>query len=124
MARPKRGAIRLKRIYDPPASDDGLRVLVDRLWPRGVRREEAAIDAWMPELAPSATLRKWFGHDPARWDDFKRRFFEELDGRPEAVEAIVSLIGGRRATLLFAARDSERNNAVALQAYLQGRHQL
>lgn len=113
------GTLRLKRIYEPPAARDGTRVLVDRLWPRGLRREDAAIDAWMPEVAPSAALRKWFGHDPSKWTEFQRRFGAELVEHPEAVDALVSLVRGRKATLLFGARDETHNNAVALRAYLE-----
>ena len=121
MARPKRGAIHLKRIYEEPAATDGVRVLVDRLWPRGVRKEDAAIAAWMPEIAPSRALRQWFGHDASRWKEFTRRFTDELDAQPDAVEALVALVRGRRATLLFGARDTEHNNAVVLRDYLERR---
>lgn len=109
----------IKRVYDPPAKADGLRILVDRLWPRGVSREAAALDAWMPDVAPSAALRKWFGHEPSRWDGFEQRYARELDGKPEVVQALVDRIGRRRAVLLFGARDLEHNQAVVLRAHLQ-----
>lgn len=111
--------IRLKRVYDGPGSQDGLRVLVDRVWPRGVSKDEARVDRWLKELAPSTGLRKWFGHDPERWAGFRERYFRELDQRPEAVQALRELAAGRRVTLLFGARDRERNNAAALKDYLE-----
>ncbi|NIP71864.1 MAG: DUF488 family protein [Gammaproteobacteria bacterium] len=113
--------IHLKRVYDGPGSKDGVRVLVDRVWPRGVSKDEARVDRWMKDLAPSTELRKWFGHDPDRWAGFRERYFRELDRRPEAVEALRELGTGRRVTLVFGARDRQRNNAVALKEYLQRR---
>lgn len=110
--------IRIKRVYDEPAGDDGFRVLVDRLWPRGLSKEVAALDAWMKEVAPSDALRRWFGHDPARWDAFRRRYAEELDARPEAVAALVEKSRAGTLTLVYAAKDTEHNDAVALRAYL------
>lgn len=112
-------AIRLKRIYDPPAPADGLRILVDRLWPRGLKKEEAALDRWDRELAPSDTLRREFAHDHSRWEEFKARYFAELDASPEPVKRIAGEARTSTVTLLFAARDGERNNAVALREYLQ-----
>lgn len=113
--------LRLKRIHDCADDADGTRVLVDGMWPRGVRKEDAAIDHWYRDLAPSAPLRKWFGHDPARWDEFRRRYFAELDEKPEPVRELRRLARGNTVTLLFAARDTRHNNAVALKQYLQGR---
>lgn len=108
-----------RRAYDGPAAGDGRRVLVDRVWPRGITREELGIDAWVKEVAPSDGLRKWFGHDPERWDGFRERYFRELDENPEGLEALYAeLRGAKRATLLFGARDEARNNAVALVEYL------
>ncbi|MGE0081659.1 MAG: DUF488 domain-containing protein [Thiohalomonadaceae bacterium] len=110
--------IDVKRVYDPSAKSDGARVLVDRVWPRGVRKEELALDAWEKDVAPSPALRTWFGHDPARWEEFRRRYFAELDRRPEALARLRALARRGRLTLLFSARDTEHNNAVALRDYL------
>lgn len=111
--------IRITRVYDPPTEEDGTRVLVDRLWPRGVSREDAAIDRWMKELAPSDELRAWFGHDPEKWDAFRERYARELDEKEEAVEALRGEAAGGTLTLVYAARDTEHNNAVALREYLR-----
>jgi uncharacterized protein YeaO (DUF488 family) len=113
-----RTVVRIKRVYEPPATTDGLRLLVDRLWPRGLSREAAALDDWMPDVAPSAALRKWFGHDPARWTRFQQRYRRELDANPDVVSALAARIRGRRATLLFGAKDVERNQAVVLRERL------
>jgi uncharacterized protein YeaO (DUF488 family) len=113
-----RTTVRIKRVYDPPAKADGLRILVDRLWPRGLSREAAALDDWMPDVAPSAALRTWFGHDPARWRAFQQRYRRELDANPDAVRALAARIRGRRATLLFGAKDREHNQAVVVRDYL------
>lgn len=112
--------IKIKRVYDPPAAEDGQRVLVDRLWPRGLSKEHAALDDWIREVAPSNDLRRWFAHDRAKWIEFKRRYFAEL-AAPEAREAlssIRSLAAKGVVTLLYAASDEEYNNAVALGDYL------
>ena len=108
--------IRTKRAYDPPTPDDGRRVLVDRLWPRGLKKAEAQIDLWLKEAAPSAELRRWFGHDPARWDEFRRRYAAELDKNRPVLAPLLE--ADDRLTLLFAARDPEHNNAVALAVWL------
>lgn len=110
--------IRLKRVYEPPAAEDGTRVLVDRLWPRGLSKEKAAVDQWLRELAPSTELRQWFGHDPERWPEFRRRFVQELRGEGERLEALRALAREGRMTLLFAAHDERHNNAVVLQELL------
>lgn len=110
--------IKVKRVYDGAEEDDGVRVLVDALWPRGVRREEAKIDEWLKEIAPSSELRRWFNHDPSKWEEFKSRYWRELDSRREAVDRLVSLAKGNKVTLLYSTRDRERNNAVALLEYL------
>ena len=107
-----------RRVYDPPSSQDGRRVLVDRVWPRGVSKEEARVDDWRREAAPSKELRQWFGHDPERWDEFKRRYFAELDASPEAVRPLRAAAREGRLTLVFGARDTRHNNAVALKQYL------
>ncbi len=108
--------VRLKRAYDPPAPDDGLRVLVDRLWPRGLKRDEAKVDLWLKDAALSTDLRRWFGHDPARWPGFQERYRAELAGNAALEELRGIVKQGRRVTLLFAAKDTEHNNAVVLQA--------
>ena len=117
-------AFAIKRVYEPARSEDGARVLVDRLWPRGVTKQKASIDFWAKALAPSHELRRWFGHDPERWAEFQARFREEL-ARPEAQEDIAALrdmARKGRVTLVYAARDEEMNNARALQDYLRERH--
>jgi len=107
--------IKVKRIYDPIEDDDGVRVLVDKLWPRGIRRDQ--IDFWLRDVAPSDELRKWYNHDPNRWEEFKRRYFEELDKNPK-VDTLLRLIKEGNLTLLYAAK-SPYNNAVALKEYLE-----
>ena len=109
----------LKRVYDKPAKSDGRRVLVDRIWPRGLGKEEARIDEWLKGIAPSTRLRKWFGHDPARWTEFKERYAVELDDQREQLERLAQEARKRTVTLLFSAKDIEHNNAVALKKYLQ-----
>lgn len=111
--------IRLKRVYEPPDPEDGQRFLVDRIWPRGLRKESLHLDKWLPEVAPSRQLRKWFGHDPAKWDEFVRRYHEELNKRPEAWRPLLEAAQRGKITLLFAARDEEHNNAVALKSFLE-----
>ena len=110
--------IRVKRIYEPPEPTDGYRVLVDRLWPRGVSREGTFIDVWMREVAPSSELRRWFGHDASRWQEFKRRYAVELGTRQDLVAEILSLARDRPVTLLYSARDPDHNQAVALAEYV------
>jgi uncharacterized protein YeaO (DUF488 family) len=113
--------LRIKRIYEAPASEDGYRVLVDRLWPRGLAKEKAAVDRWLRELAPSTGLRQWYGHDPARWDEFRRRYFAELAVAPAAaaVDELRALISAHRPlTLLYSSREETLNNAAALREYL------
>lgn len=110
--------INLKRAYEPPAKSDGERILVDRIWPRGVTKEALRLHSWAKELAPSTALRKWFGHDPEKWDEFRRRYFRELDKQPDAIEALAAECGEGPVTLIFAAKDLEHNQAVALKQYL------
>lgn len=110
--------IQVKRIYDRPEPTDGYRLLVDRLWPRGVSRKRAALDAWMPEVGPSSELRRWFGHDESRWPEFKRRYALELKKRDKLVAEILALARKSRVTLLFSARNPDHNQAVALAGYL------
>ncbi len=111
--------IRIKRVYDLPEASDGVRVLVDRLWPRGLRKEDAALTLWLKDIAPSAELRKWFGHDPGRWLEFKRRYSEELSRNEPAISCLENLLKQRRVTLLYAAHDTEHNNALVLASFLQ-----
>ena len=113
--------IQIKRVYEPAAPRDGTRFLVDRLWPRGVRKETLKLSAWTKEVAPSDSLRRWFNHDPKRWEEFQRRYFAELDERPEASQPLLEAARAGPVTLLFGARDTEHNNAVALRAYLTRR---
>jgi len=110
--------VRLKRAYEKPSAKDGARLLVDRLWPRGLRKEDLAIDRWLKELAPSDDLRRWFGHDPDRWDEFRRRYLEELSRRSDLVDALREEARRRRLTLVYAARDSLHNQAVILRDLL------
>jgi uncharacterized protein YeaO (DUF488 family) len=111
--------LRTRRVYDPPARSDGYRVLVDRIWPRGVSKEDARLDAWIKEVAPSDGLRKWYGHDPDRWPEFKEEYFAELRKNAEPVRRILDMAEEKRVTLLFGAKDEERNNAEALREYLE-----
>jgi uncharacterized protein YeaO (DUF488 family) len=106
-------------VYDPPTPDEGARVLVDRLWPRGVEREKLQLAGWPKEVAPSDALRHWFNHDPDRWEEFQRRYVAELEANPHAWQPILQAACDGRVTLLFAAKDPERNNAVALKAFLE-----
>ncbi len=110
--------VKIKRIYDEPAPGDGRRVLIDRLWPRGISKDEAGIDEWLKEVAPSDELRKWFGHEPARWEEFRRRYREELKVHGEILERLRSEARKGTVTLLFAAKDAEHNNAVVLKEML------
>lgn len=109
------GRVRVKRVYDPPSRQDGRRILVDRLWPRGVSRKTVRIDEWARDLAPSTRLRRWFGHDPARWAEFQKRYRAELRARSDRLAWLAGLARGGRITLVYAARDSDHNNARALQ---------
>jgi len=111
--------IQLKRIYDPVSRDDGMRVLVDRLWPRGIRKESAKLTLWLKEIAPSPKLREWFGHDPARFDEFSHRYRRELAANKEAVERLEHLLELGRVTLLYAAHDAAHNHALVLADYLR-----
>ncbi|MDX1444260.1 MAG: DUF488 domain-containing protein [Gammaproteobacteria bacterium] len=109
----------LKRAYEEPQPQDGKRILVDRLWPRGVSKEDAAIDEWMTSIAPSTELREWYGHDPDRWNEFRQRYFKELDAAPEAVEELLGHVREGRVTLVFGAKDVEHSHARALKKYLE-----
>lgn len=111
--------IKVKRVYDPVEPDDGKRFLVERLWPRGMKKEALRIDGWLKEVAPSDRLRRWFGHDPEKWEEFRRRYFAELEAHPEAWQPLLEAARAGPITLLFSARDLVHNNAVALQAFLE-----
>ena len=114
-------SLRLKRAYADADRDDGYRVLVDRLWPRGLSKEDAHIDAWLKALAPSGQLRKWFGHDRRKWAEFKKHYFEELEQQQDAVRDLAARAGQGAVTLLYGARDEQHNNAAALKEYLERR---
>lgn len=111
----------VKRVYDPAESGDGVRFLVERLWPRGMKKESLQMQAWLKEVGPSNVLRRWFSHDPAKWEEFRRRYFAELDGKPEVWQPILEAVEYSKVTLLYSTHDTEHNNAVALKSYLEGR---
>lgn len=113
--------ITVKRVYEPPASDDGVRFVVDRLWPRGMRREALDLDGWLKDVAPSDALRRWFGHNPARWEEFRRRYNTELDAKPDTWQPILDAARRGKVTLLYSAKDTEHNNSVALRDYLKAK---
>ena len=113
--------VRLKRAYEPAEESDGLRILVDRLWPRGVSKARARIDRWMKDIAPSAELRTWFGHDPARWDEFRKRYRTELAGHREEIGELRRLARSGPVTLVSSARDERHNDAIVLRNLLLGR---
>jgi uncharacterized protein YeaO (DUF488 family) len=111
----------LKRVYEPAEPTDGRRILVDRLWPRGLARRRAALDEWMKDIAPSAELRRWFNHDPARWAEFGKRYRQELRGRKPLVDTLAKLASRRRVTIVYSARDEEHNDARVLAAVVRRR---
>jgi uncharacterized protein YeaO (DUF488 family) len=110
--------LKIKRVYDPASPDDGKRILIDRLWPRGIKKEEAHIDEWLKEISPSNELRKWYSHDPAKWAEFKKRYKKELADKSELLKKIKAEAKKRTVTLLFSTRELELNNAVALKEML------
>jgi uncharacterized protein YeaO (DUF488 family) len=110
--------IRVKRVYEDPGEEDGCRILVDRLWPRGVSREKARIDLWLKDIAPSNELRAWYGHDPEKWPEFRARYSAELDGRPEPVRELLEQVRKGTVTLVYSSREQRLNNAHALKEYL------
>ena len=112
-------SISIKRIYDAPSTDDGYRVLVDQLWPRGLKKEDARIDRWVKEIAPTTELRKWYNHDPEKWTEFKRRYFEELDKHSDIVTELIAKIKEGKVTFLFSSKELRLNNAVALKEYIE-----
>ncbi len=109
--------ISIKRVYEPPDKEDGTRILVDRLWPRGLTKEKARVDLWLKEIAPSTELRKWFGHDPGKWEEFKTRYLEELKGNHEPVSALKEQMKKGAVTLVYGAKDEEHNEAVVIQEH-------
>lgn len=113
--------IRIQRIYEPPSEDDGRRVLVDRLWPRGVSKQDAQLDAWAKELAPSTELRKWYDHDLDRWDEFRQRYLSELADESDQIDELLEDLGDGKITLLYGSKDEEHNQAVVLAEYLQSK---
>ena len=113
--------IKLKRAYEPVSRADGTRFLVERLWPRGLSKDKLHLDGWLKEVGPSTELRKWFGHDPEKWSQFRTRYFRELDSHPESWRPIVSAARGGTVTLIYSSHDEEHNNAVALREYLQAK---
>ena len=111
--------VKVKRVYEPATADDGMRVLVDRLWPRGISKDKAKIALWLKEIAPSNALRKWYGHDPAKWTEFRRRYAAELKDNPEPIQELRTLAQAKTVTLLFSSKELELNNAVALKEMLR-----
>ena len=111
--------INLKRVYDPASSTDGTRLLVERLWPRGVTKTSLKVKSWLKDVAPSTELRKWFSHDPAKWDQFCRRYFDELENKPDSWQPILQAARRGTVTLVYSSHDTEHNNAVALREFLQ-----
>lgn len=111
--------IKLKRIYEPADPKDGRRVLVERLWPRGISKERAALDLWLKEVAPSSELRTWFGHDPAKWEEFRKRYWDELQKNEDAVAQLRELARMGDVTFIYAARDTEHNAAIALKDFIE-----
>lgn len=111
--------IKIKRVYEQPEETDDYRVLIDRLWPRGLTKEKAKVDLWLKDIAPSTELRKWFSHDPAKWDEFKNRYCEELKKNNQFVSKLVDLLKNGKLTLVYGAKDEEHNEAVVLKEYLE-----
>ena len=113
--------IQIRRIYEPPGDNEGHMVFIDRLWPRGLKKEQVRFDVWLKDLAPSTELRKWFGHDPAKWEEFKSRYFHELEEHPRAIADLVAEASAGTVTLLFGAKAARFSNATALKEYLEER---
>ena len=114
--------IKVKRVYDPPSPSDGQRILVDRLWPRGIAKASAKIDLWIKEIAPSNALRQWYAHDPQKWPEFKRKYFAELEANGEALKSFLAQIGKGEMTFLFSSKEMRLNNAFALKEYVEQHH--
>jgi uncharacterized protein YeaO (DUF488 family) len=113
--------INVKRIYELPSPEDGRRILVDRLWPRGLSKADAKIDYWAKDISPSNDLRKWYQHDPAKWDEFRRRYFADLNATPDAVQSLLDNMPSGTVTFLYSSKEKQLNNAVALRDYVQTR---
>lgn len=113
--------IRVKRAYDKPSPDDGLRILVDRLWPRGIKKEVLLLDEWMKEVSPSPELRKWYGHELDKWSQFVERYYKELDGKQDLCQSLLAKAKDNAVTLIFSSADTEHNSAVALMRYLEAK---
>ena len=111
--------LKIKRVYESPEESDGTRFLVQRLWPRGMKKEDLKMEAWLKDVAPSTSLRRWFDHDPAKWEEFKKRYQAELEANPDAWKPILKALEGGDVTLLYSARDTEHNNALELQRFLE-----
>jgi len=111
--------IKIRRVYETPADTDGQRILVDRLWPRGLSKEKAKIDFWAKEISPSTALRRWYGHDPEKWPEFKSRYFEELDANPNGVQELLSYVGRETVTFVYSSKEQRLNNAFALREYIK-----
>ncbi len=111
--------IRIKRVYDKPEAGDGVRILVERLWPRGLSKKEAKVDIWLKDIAPSAGLRKWFSHDPAKWEEFRIRYYRELDQNRDAVNELLGITEGSDAAFVYGSREKEYNSALALKSYIE-----
>ncbi|HYD79053.1 MAG TPA: DUF488 family protein [Paucimonas sp.] len=116
-----RVAIKIKRVYDAPAASDGKRILVDRLWPRGIAKAQADIAHWAKSISPSNELRKWYGHDPEKWEEFRLRYFAELDANPDGMRELLAHLDTRAATFLFSSKELLINNAAALKDYVEAR---
>ena len=116
----RKATIRLKRAYEPPTDDDGTRILVERLWPRGMSKAKAAIDLWLKEIAPSPELRKWYSHDPSRWEEFRRRYRAEIEVNGEALDDLKQRLKQGRVTFVYAAKDEAHNSALVLKEFLEG----
>lgn len=114
----RNAVVEVKRAYEPAADSDGIRFLVERLWPRGIKKADLHVDDWLKDVAPSNDLRRWFAHDPEKWPEFRRRYFAELDDHPESWRRIRDAARHGRVTLVYSAHDTEHNNAVALKEYL------
>ena len=111
--------IQIKRVYEEPSKEDGKRILIDRLWPRGLTKEKASIDLWIKEIAPTTELRKWFGHEEDKWDEFKKRYKQELQKNFESVEQLIKELKSGTVTLVYGAKDTEHNDAVVLKEYIE-----
>ncbi len=112
--------IKLKRVYEKPLKEDGFRILVERLWPRGITKERAAVDLWLKDIAPSPELRKWFGHNAAKWEEFRKRYWTELEDKQELVKSLLQKSKEETITFVYASRDEKYNGAVALKMFLEG----